>query len=54
MEDPTTAKTRRKVEMNSARYDRRAVTVTDCANRAANVVVDSIFLTNMEEEVMGL
>ena len=38
MEDPTTAKTKKKVEMNSARYDLKASRVTDCSKRASRDV----------------
>lgn len=38
MVEPTTAKTKKKVEMNSAMYALRALRVTDCSNRAASDV----------------
>ena len=42
MAEPAAAKTKMKVEMNSARYARRALGVTDCWKWAVNAVLVAI------------
>lgn len=49
MEDPTTANTKKNVEMNSARYDLKASRVTDCSKWAVNEV-GVILPMNIEQE----
>lgn len=50
MAAPIAAKTKKKVEINSARYDLRAFGVTQCCKRETSDVIVIVFLDEEEEE----